>query len=87
MTTKDEPGWFGKRVLVTGGAGFIGSHGVDRLLGESAAVTVLDDFSTGFREFLPLREGLNVVEGNLLRPSSVSAAMRAFCGTGTGAFR
>jgi UDP-glucose 4-epimerase len=76
VTAEDEPGWLGKRVLVTGGAGFIGSHVVDRLLGESAAVTVLDDFSTGFREFLPPREGLNVVEGSLLRPASLSAAMR-----------
>ena len=34
-----------RRCLVTGGAGFIGSHLVDRLVAESWAVTVLDDFS------------------------------------------
>ncbi len=37
----------GKQVLVTGGAGFIGSHLVDRLVAEGADVTVLDDLSYG----------------------------------------
>ncbi len=39
--------------LVTGGAGFIGSHSVDRLLAEGARVRVLDDLSSGKREKLP----------------------------------
>jgi UDP-glucose 4-epimerase len=37
------------KVLVTGGAGFIGSHIVDRLVAESHEVVVLDDLNTGFR--------------------------------------
>jgi UDP-glucose 4-epimerase len=42
----------GFRVLVTGGAGFIGSHAVDRLVGAGCRVIVLDDFSTGRRDNL-----------------------------------
>lgn len=52
------------RVLVTGGAGFIGSHLVDALIARGARVSILDDLSTGRREnlhpeaaFYPLHTG------------------------------
>src|SRR5258708_14809902 len=68
--------WDGKQVLVTGGAGFIGSHLVDRLLAVGARVRVFDDFSTGFREYVPLRDRLTVVEGDLLDEARIGEAMR-----------
>lgn len=51
-----------KRTLVTGGAGFIGSHLVDRLLAEGEQVVVVDDLSTGFRHNLDPRAELIVVD-------------------------
>ena len=43
----------GKKVLVTGGAGFIGSHVADRLVAEGCEVHVLDDLSGGYRDNVP----------------------------------
>ncbi|MEP6822168.1 MAG: NAD-dependent epimerase/dehydratase family protein [Chthoniobacterales bacterium] len=53
--------------FVTGGAGFIGSHLVEHLLGNDHAVTVIDDFSTGRRENLPTHPRLAVIEADILR--------------------
>ncbi|GAB5480147.1 MAG: NAD-dependent epimerase/dehydratase family protein [Marinobacter nauticus] len=52
--------------LVTGGAGFIGSHLVDALLAADHAVVVVDDFSTGHRKNLPQDSyRLEIVEGSI----------------------
>ena len=53
-----------RRVLVTGGAGFVGCNLVARLIEEGARVTVLDDLFTGRRENLPER-GLEFVKGSV----------------------
>ncbi|MDX2131532.1 MAG: GDP-mannose 4,6-dehydratase [Planctomycetota bacterium] len=55
-----------RRVLVSGGAGFIGSHLVDRLLARGDTVTVVDNLSTGRRDNLPgAHERLRFVEADL----------------------
>ena len=61
------------RSLVTGGAGFIGSHLVDRLLAAGDEVVVLDDLSTGRRENLEqaLAAGAELVEGDITDASLV----------------
>lgn len=51
------------RILVTGGAGYIGSVTAARLLEEGHAVTVLDDLSTGHRDAVPA--GADLVEGRV----------------------
>lgn len=62
--------------LVTGGAGFIGSHLVDALIARSTPVRVLDDFSTGQRLNLSHhRSGLEIVEGSITNPAAVGRAM------------
>lgn len=50
------------KVLVTGGAGFIGSHIVDRLLADGHTVSVIDDLSSGSRDNLPAAVPLHVVD-------------------------
>lgn len=67
----------GMRVVVTGGAGFIGSHTVERLLAEGAEVRVLDNLSSGRLEHLPLSNpGLEFVEGDISDARAVEAALR-----------
>jgi UDP-glucose 4-epimerase len=61
------------RVLVTGGAGFIGSHLVDALVGDGCDVVVLDDLESGFRENVPA--GAQLLIGSVADPEAVRDAM------------
>jgi UDP-glucose 4-epimerase len=63
-------------VLVTGGAGFIGSHSVEALVEDGARVTVLDNFSSGKREYLPRHSSVTVIEGDIRDAATVQDAMR-----------
>lgn len=70
-------GW-AMHVLVTGGAGFIGSHLVERLLAEGHTVTVLDDFSGGRPENLAAvldHPRLRLLRGDVTDPHILSAAL------------
>jgi UDP-glucose 4-epimerase len=67
-----------KTWLVTGGAGFIGSHLCEALLAQGDAVRVLDDMSTGKRENLPASATL--IEGDVADASAVRDAMAGVSG-------
>jgi UDP-glucose 4-epimerase len=60
-----------KRILVTGGAGFIGSHVADALLRRGHDVTILDDLSGGFRGNVP--DGARFVAGSVADAALVDA--------------
>ena len=52
--------------LVTGGAGFIGSHLVEYLVGQNAKVRVLDNLSTGkYANIAPLMQRIDFIEGDI----------------------
>lgn len=61
--------------LVTGGAGFIGSHLADALLAAGHKVRVLDDLSTGNTANLPAK-GIELVNGSVTQPAIVDTAVK-----------
>lgn len=62
--------------LITGGAGFIGSHIADRLLLDGHSVRILDNFSTGKRENIPDSPLVSVIEGDVAEADTVRRAMQ-----------
>ena len=66
------------RACITGGAGFIGSNLADRLLDRGVEVVIVDDFSTGRREFLAEAAavaGMELVEGDVLDTATLEQAI------------
>jgi len=61
--------------LVTGGAGFIGSHITDRLLADGHRVRILDNFSTGKHENIPDSDAIELIEGDVGNYDTVRTAM------------
>jgi len=60
------------RIIITGGAGFIGSHLAEALLRDGNSITVIDNFSTGTMENLrEIKDRIKIIEGDL-RDSSAA---------------
>src|SRR5688572_19109955 len=66
------------KVLITGGAGFIGSHLADRLLAAGAEVCVIDNYATGRRDNLAPHKNLKVVEGTIADSAMVNQSFEDF---------
>jgi UDP-glucose 4-epimerase len=66
------------RVLITGGAGFIGSHLADRLLADGHEILVLDNFSTARRDNLTEQDGLQIVEDTIADRAAVERVFESF---------
>ncbi len=65
------------RILITGGAGFVGSHLAQWLLEQKHEVQVLDNFSTGKeRNIEPIRDSITLIVGDICDMATVQAAMQ-----------
>jgi UDP-glucose 4-epimerase len=66
------------RILITGGAGCLGSNLIERWLPQGHEILALDNFATGKREVLPPVAGLRVIEGSVADAAAVEAAFAGF---------
>ena len=66
------------KVLITGGAGFIGSYLADRLIQRGDEVLVIDNYSTGRRDNLTPHKNLNIVEGTIADSDLVNKLFKEF---------
>jgi len=66
------------KVLITGGAGFIGSTLADQLVGRGDEVLVIDNLTTGRRDNLPSSPRLRFIEGSIVDAETVNRAFNEF---------
>jgi UDP-glucose 4-epimerase len=66
------------KVLITGGSGFIGSHIADRIVERGDQVLAVDNFATGRRDNLLIRDGLQLVEGSIADSAFVDEQFDGF---------
>jgi len=66
------------KVLITGGAGFVGSNTADRLLAQGCEVVVIDNYATGRRDNLKPHPKLKVFEGSIADASFVESVFQDF---------
>ncbi len=72
---KENTFWKGKKVLVTGGAGFIGSHVVEKLVVRGAKVTVLDTLQNGSKDNLQsVAKEITLIKGDCTNPEDALKA-------------
>jgi UDP-glucose 4-epimerase len=65
-----------KKVLITGGAGFIGSNLARRLLQNGNSVTILDNYTSGYRSNIDLLPEAKIIEGDVRDKNSVELAIK-----------
>jgi len=69
--------WENKKVLVTGGAGFIGSHLVEKLIARKALVTILDNLQNGKKENLnSVKDEIKYISGDCSNPDTAIRACK-----------
>lgn len=66
------------RILITGGAGCLGSNLIERWLPQGHEILVIDNFATGKREVVPSVPGLSVIEGSVADKALVDQAFDTF---------
>ena len=66
------------RILITGGAGCLGSNLIEHWLPQGQQILVIDNFATGKREVVPTVDGLSVVEGDIANAQLVNDTFAKF---------